>query len=270
MAQKIGLTGASGFVGSRLRTFLELRGYQVVSFRGNLLKKSDIVSFLNDLTYLDTVVHLAGTFFGDSQKLIDVNTSATFNLTEELARRQFGKIIFASSGAVYGEPLGERSLEGDHLRPNTVYGLAKKWAEDAILHHHDQFDLRYVILRLPSLYGPGSEKGVIYNFLKSIKHEGAITLHGDGMQTRNFLHVDDLCVAIHKSILFTGSDIFNISNPSRVSLNQLIEILKSKYDFKVKHEPANNNLKDLLLDVSKAQNKLDWSSAIELKESILC
>lgn len=270
MAQKIGLTGASGFVGLRLQTFLEARGFQVVLFRGDLLSKSDIVRFFDSSTELKAVVHLAGAFFGNSKNLIDVNAVATFNLVEELARREICKIIFTSSGAVYGEPLGEDSIESDPLFPNTTYGMTKKWAEDAILYHHYQFNLPYVILRLPAVYGPGNEKGVIYNFLKSIEDSGAITLFGDGMQSRNFLHVDDLCEAICKSILLENSDIFNISNPYKISLNELIQILQSKYSFKVIHAPANNNLKNLLLNVEKARDKLDWSPIIKLKESILC
>lgn len=260
---KIGLTGHDGFIGSRLKEKLkDHHEIDLVLFSGDLLKKEDVEAFFANNPGLDQMIHLAGAFFGDFSNLLRINVEATYNLLETAARNGVKKVIFSSSGAVYGEPIGQESFEDDPRNTNTAYGLTKKMAEDIVFYLSQNSGLRYVILRFAAVYGEGNDKGVVHNFLRDIKEKKKITVNGDGTQSRNFLHVDDACQSIEKSIFYEQSDIFNISNPVRVSLNDLIDRLKKDHQFDIEYKETDNNLKDLSLNIGKAKEKLKFEPQV--------
>jgi UDP-glucose 4-epimerase len=134
------------------------------------------------------------------------------------------------------------------------------YAEECIRYYANNLD--FVILRFPNVYGENNNKGVIFNFLEDIENKHEITIYGDGTQSRNFLHVIDACQAIEKSIFYEQSEIFNISNPNKISINDIEKILAKKYEFSVNYREANNNLKDLLLNIDKAKRKLNFEPRI--------
>lgn len=260
---KICVTGHGGFIGNNLLRLLKVSNeIQIVQFVGDLSKKEDIKSFFAKNKNIKQIIHLVGAFFGEFDELFRLNVLTTHNLLSAVTQYGVEKIIFTSSGAVYGEPVGIESLENDPLKPNTDYGLAKKMAEDVVLYFHNKHALNYVILRFPNVYGGGNKGGVIFNFSRDIKEKGEITVHGDGNQSRNFLHVSDACVAIEKSIFHEKSEIFNISNPVKTSINDLIKLFKEKYEFKIHHNKVDNNLRDLLLNIDKAKKGLGFSPKI--------
>lgn len=254
----VGITGCSGFIGKNLVDLLNRSGrYDTRCFKGDLLKEKDIENFFKKKD-IHTVIHLAGAFFGEFNTLLDANFNTTANILKIGIENGLEKIIFSSSGAVYGNPVGNTSKETDCPRPNTYYGLIKLYAEQLIQLYSNLYGLKYIILRFPSVYGEGNDKGVIYNFLSGIREKGLITIYGDGKATRNFLHVSDACGAIKKCIDYKNSDIFNISNPSKVSINDLVKLLKKNYSFKVEYREADNNLHDLSLNINKARKAIGF------------
>lgn len=261
MAQRkinIAVTGWQGFIGTNLLQRLKKNSdLKLLLFEGDLLKNSDLEYFFNRNKKIDQIIHLAGAFSNDFNVLYKINVLALENLMKIASQRGVKKIIFTSSGAVYGEPRGKVSKETDELAPNTLYGLTKLFAEELVRYHKLSDNIDYTILRFSNVYG-GSDHGVIANFLDSIKKKNRITIFGDGNQTRNFLHVSDACRAIEKAIYHIGSGTFNISNPGKISINEIAKILKKKYRFEIEYQPANNNLKDLLLDTKKASQKLGF------------
>ena len=261
--KNIGITGSDGFIGKHLVKYLKNDGsYNIKCFNGDLLKESDVKEFFRKKDF-DTVIHLAGTFFGDFAALMDANFKTTENLLRIGKENGLKKIIFSSSGAVYGEPIKGVSKESDPTKPNTYYGVTKLYAEKLIELYNYLHGLQYVILRFPNVYGEGNDKGVIYNFLDGIENKGKITVYGDGSASRNFLHVSDACNAIYRSINYKNSDIFNISNPQKISINDLVSELKKDRNFKVIHKEANNKLHDLLLDIGKAREKLKFEPKVK-------
>jgi UDP-glucose 4-epimerase len=209
------------------------------------------------------VIHLAGSFTGSFDELIQKNVLTTQQLLQAGVEAGLEKIIYASTGAVYGEPVGEVSLESDARKPNTLYVLSKKMAEDVIFHYNLIKNLSYVILRYPNVYGEGSTKGVLYNFLTDIHQKASITVAGDGNQSRNFLHVSDACGAIIKAIGYEPNDVFNISTSGKTSINDVVALLKRYYSFDIHHKAPDNNLKSLLLDTSKAEAELGFKAAVD-------
>ena len=257
----VGITGISGFIGSALSRHLDRVGIGYVGFVGDLLNDEDVGRFFKDGDF-EQVVHLVGTFNPPFENLIRLNVTALQKLLEHGTKRGLKKIILSSTGAVYGEPIGTESFETDPLKPNTLYGVSKMYAEECVHYYTRTTGLEFVIIRFPNVYGKGNGKGVIDKFIKGIRETGTVTINGDGTQSRNFLHIDDACRAIELCLKFKGSDIFNITNPEKVSINDLVDVLKKRYSFSVRHEPANNNLKHLLLNGDKARSALRFSPKI--------
>jgi len=261
--KNIGITGSDGFIGRHLLELLEKdEKFNIRCFKGDLLNEKDVKDFFKEKD-IDTVIHLAGAFFGDFDTLLNVNFKTTENLVRIGTENGMKKIIFSSTGAVYGEPINNVSRESDPTKPNTYYGITKLFAEKIIELYGSMFGLNYVILRFPSVYGEGNDKGVIYNFLSGIREKGYVTVYGDGKATRNFLHVSDACRSIKKCIRYRNSDIFNISNTSKVSVNDLISLLKKKYSFNIEYKESNNNLKNLLLDTKKSKKLLSFEARVK-------
>ncbi|MEI7426057.1 MAG: NAD(P)-dependent oxidoreductase [Candidatus Moraniibacteriota bacterium] len=260
---KVCITGHDGFIGTNLlRLLKENDDVQVVPFVGDLLKKEDVKAFFNKNKNIKQIIHLVGAFFGGFDDLFRLNVLTMYNLLNVASQNSVEKIIFTSSGAVYGEPIGTESFENDSSKPNTDYGLAKKITEDVVFYFYDKYKLDYIILRFPNVYGNGNKSGVIFNFTKDIEEKGEITVCGDGNQSRNFLNVSDACGAIEKSIFYKKSGIFNISNPIKTSIDDLVKIFQEKYKFKIKRKEADNDLKDLLLSIDKAKKELGFSPQV--------
>ena len=263
--RKILITGASGFIGQELwRNLEDDSRNELVAFKGDLLKPAEIEQFFQIHGHFDQIIHLVGTFGDDLSQLYNLNVAALANLLPIALATGPTKMIFTSTGAVYGDADLAPLKETDQLSPNTLYGLSKKWAEEALEYFRlVNPDLSYVILRFPNVYGPGSTKGVIYNFTSNIAAHKPIVLYGDGEQSRNFLHVSDAVGAITAALEYSNTDVFNISTQKSYSLKAILELLKQTHDFEIVHQPANNNLKHLVLNPTKAREVLKFSPQFE-------
>jgi len=270
--KKICITGSNGFIGSNLLKFLSgKREIEIFAFKGNLLNKKDIEIFFETHKKIDQIVHLAGGFFGDFNTLFSINVTATNNLLEQAVKHSVKKIVFASSGAVYGEPLRGKSRENDPLNPNTPYGLSKMFAEECIRYYSRCHKLDFVILRFANVYGPGNSKGVMYNFFNSIKEKNKLTIFGTGKQRRNFLFIEDAVRSIISAMEYPEKEVFNIADKSVYSLDEVVKMLKnSNLNFEVEYKPAEetNALQVLSEDITKARRIMNWRPAVSLKEGI--
>lgn len=258
---RIGITGSTGFIGSNLVAYFKKQKINCIPFKGNLLNSKDIEKYFNKYK-INQVIHLVGGFHGDFAELVSVNLLTTQNLLEFGVKNGLKKIIYSSSGAVYGEPLHKTgSKETDPLRPNTLYGLSKRLTEECLEFYSHEFKITAVILRLSNVYGPGQQIGVIADFLNDIKKRGAITIAGDGSQTRNFIHVSDTNQTFEKALYYNQSDFFNISNPLKISINNIADLLAKKYKFVRNYKAIDNNLKNLSLNIDKATKTLKFALA---------
>lgn len=253
----IGITGGSGFIGTHLKKRLDLNKIPYTLFDGDLLKSNDVTAFFKN-NKLSTVIHLAGCFSGSNEDLFNANFFTTQKILETGLKYGLNKIIYASSGAVYGTPKHTNgSSESDHLNPGTFYGLSKELAEDCIQFYHRTNGMEFVILRFPNVYGPGNQKGVIYDLLTSIKTKKEAVIRGNGSQTRQFLHVEDVCHALIKALNFNKSEIFNITPLREYSINEVVKLLKPAHTFMIKHLPPDNFIK-MKLDPTKSTNLLSF------------
>ena len=125
-----------------------------------------------------------------------VNIVGTLNVLQCAARSGAGRFVFASSAAVYGHAANIPTRESEPLGPCSPYGIAKAAAEAYCRHFSQGRGLRTVVLRYSSVYGPAateeSEAGVITIFARRLLAGQPPTIYGDGEQTRDFVHVDDV------------------------------------------------------------------------------
>lgn len=257
----IAIFGHRGFIGEHLQQALSSRGKQYACYAGDINNSEQLAAFFAEHN-ISTVVHLAGRFAGDGQTLLDKNVNTTQAVLEQCQLNGVSRVVFTSTGAVYGDPKEPTSQEDSPLHPNTLYGLAKQLAEETVLYYHRNHGIQYAILRYPNVYGPGNRKGVLYAMISRAFQEKSVTLNGDGMQSRHFLHIDDAVEAILLAIDHQGSGIYNITNPNQVFIHEVAEHLHQTLDAEIKHAPLTNGLAHLLLDPTRASEELGFNARI--------
>jgi UDP-glucose 4-epimerase len=155
----------------------------------------------------------------------------THNIARIAMEHQVGKLLFASSGAVYGPKNGKCHPYLSRCKPTNVYGLTKLTGEHLIelatfedpVHCYDQYNLR-----ISNVYGPWSAgKGsVIAVAMQQAKKGNPFVIHGDGEQRRDFIYVKDLCEAIECCLTHVLSPAtYNFATGESISINQLIRQL---------------------------------------------
>lgn len=259
----IGITGATGFIGSHLVSHLQKNSITFVQFSGDLADISAVRKFFTE-NQIKTLVHLVGSFSLPFSNLLEKNVVYTQRVLEEGTKSQLKHIIYISSGAVYGNR--EFAKETDPLEPANLYGLSKKFGEEVIRFYPD---ITSTVLRFPNVYGPGAAKGVIALFLQSIQDNSSLILEGDGSQKRQFLHVADACKAIESCLYERKSAIYNIAHHRQYQLAEIIAILKKKYVFSMQKTLLKNTQSILSMNVEKAKNEIEFEAKIDLESFLL-
>lgn len=260
MPARIAITGSTGFIGQELmqRSALPER------FDIRVCDGIDSLAELGPWAGGATLLHLAGRFSGDRNSLWDSNVDLTRRALERFGRSGGSRVIFLSTGAVYGgaaHPGG--SKEDDPVQPTNYYGFTKRVAEMVIEQEWGGDGRPYHILRLPNVYGKRQHKGVVFLMRKQIRDKGEIIIDGDGEQRRDFLHVSDLLCAI-ETVMNNPAEVgvFNISSHLTLSINRLADLLAGGRDVSRRHGPEINGLRELVLDISKAQQRLGYEPKI--------
>lgn len=237
------ITGGLGFVGLNLSAWLLAKGASVRVF--DVLSKPPAPSLLDPRVALcqgdvrdsdavrqavrdmDVVVHLAaepGVLQSLEAPLRShaVNNTGTLHVLEAARQGNIRKLIFGSSNAVLGGavPGQETTLP----RPLTPYGVTKLAGEAYCAAYTASFGVPTVSLRFSNLYGPHSfhKSSVVASFLKRALAGEPLSLAGGGRQTRDFLHVDDLAVAIGLAIdKAPAGSVFQIGSGVETSIRAL-------------------------------------------------
>jgi len=277
------VTGATGFIGQHLVQRLLSEGYDVVALIHK--KPMSLITHPNlKLIYGDlesgrietpreatTIIHLAGAF--TESRAIQTNVITTLNLLSASTPAKVNKLILSSSYAVYGETPPEGAAESDTPKPITMYGLSKLLAELVVKYYSSNYSIPSAILRLSSVYGPGNTSGVVHDFLTSFKKNASITIHGDGRQVRDFLHVDDAVDGIIRAAEFETQNfqIFNISTGVGTTLLQLADAIKhaSKSRTKMTFEaPRKPDVRCLVAKNDRASHLLSFKPRVSLQDGL--
>ncbi len=294
---KVMVTGGAGFIGSHIVDALCSKGLEVSVLddlsTGRIENiKQNIKLYYGHLQDKDFV---RGTILAENPSIIihqaaqscayksladpahdaGVNILGTVNLLEASLDSGVKKIIYASSAAVYGSPC-YLPIDPKHpVKPLSFYGLAKYSAEKYIEIFNEIYGLDYTILRYANVYGPGqqaaAEGGVvaifIYSLLKGIKP----IIYGDGLQTRDFIHVLDV-VDANLQCLKKGSGMtYNIGTGEPTTIKRLYEIIQEESGLEssaVYQAARAGDIKDSFLTDSRVADELGWRPKISLTQGI--
>lgn len=177
------------------------------------------------------------------------------------------KIIFGSSASVYGDTKNKPVKENFPLNPSHYYAYTKFIGEKMIESYSKINNLKYSILRFFNIYGPKSD-AVISTFLAQKIQGKTITIYGSGNQKRDFLHVDDLCEAVWKTITQKVSDnkIYNLGSGQSLSINSLKN--KISYNKIVNLEKRNDDIEISIANILKTKKELKWHPKTSMNEGL--
>lgn len=235
---KILITGSAGFIGTPLCNLLRLRGeHEIVEFDlvyGDDIRDADLLEKL--MQGVETVVHLAAISSVSpdvsDEEIIDTNCIGTLNVLKEAVDAGVNNIIFASSAAV-NEQLGIF----DYALPISIYGSSKLSGEHYCKIYSDR--IKTCVLRFQNVFGPGNTTGVIARLIYCALTGETFHLKGTGLQTRDFIHVYEVCRSIEEVINRGITGTHNVGSGKSVSINNLISYVQqaTSRDIKIETEP---------------------------------
>ncbi|MEA1932087.1 MAG: NAD-dependent epimerase/dehydratase family protein [Euryarchaeota archaeon] len=205
----------------------------------------------------------------------DINGTATLKLLEA-ARANDSRVIFASSAAIYGHPDELPIAEAAPKRPASPYGLEKLTADYYTRIYADRYGLETVNLRYFNVYGPrqtgGQYSGVISTFLDQARAGEPITVEGDGEQTRDFVHVEDVVQANLRAATAdrTGTS-YNIGTGSNITIRELAETVQRVTDTEseiVHTDPRPGDIDRSEADISKAREGLGYRPTVTVEDGL--
>lgn len=230
---------------------------------------------------VDCIVHLAantgvGPSVENPRKDMETNVIGTFNILEAARINGVKQFVFASSGAPAGEiilPIHEEIAP----HPVSPYGSSKLAGEAYCSSYARTFGINTVALRFGNVYGPGSrhKSSVVAKFIKNVLAGMPCEIYGDGTQTRDFIFIHDLVIAIIKtSQIKMGGEVFQIASSSELSILELAEKLKEifkEFGYEMRIEFGEKREGDVMRnysDTSKAFDILEWEAETTLKSGL--
>ena len=235
---------------------------------------------------IDAIVHLAALSdvvesTVNPEATWDVNVTGTLNVLEACRKYGAKRFILASSSAVVGEqnqPIDEMKIP----QPLSPYGASKLAGEALCSAYHHSFGLETICLRFANCYGAYSshKSSVIPLFLKLARERRPLVIYGDGNQTRDFVHVDDVCQAIFLSLTASGKnnrnspvfgEIFQIGSGVEITINGLVEELKKtgRNDIQVIYKAERKGeIRRSYSSIDKARTMLRFDPKITLAEGL--
>ncbi len=241
------VTGAAGFIGSRLLAALVERGHDAVGWdaftdyydpalkeenaRGLPVSRIDLAVDVIDLAGIDGVFHLAGQpgvrSFGDVfPTYVRQNVLASQRLFEAAAAGG-ARVVLASSSSVYGDAESYPTPESAAPRPISPYGITKLASEHLAYAYRVELGLDVAAVRYFTIYGPRQRPDMAFTRMVTCLAEGRpFELYGDGSQSRSFTFVDD---AVEATIAVMerapAGAVYNVGGGSEVSMLEAMEVL---------------------------------------------
>lgn len=292
--QSILVTGGAGFIGSHLVETLVADNDVVVldnlssgrrewvDDRATLIE-ADIQSeetVARAVDGVDLIFHEAANVSVDHSvdapvESHETNVDATLRLLEH-ARQEDARFIYASSAAIYGTPESLPIDELDPKQPTSPYGLEKYTADEYCRLYHELYGVETIALRYFNVYGPrqrgGQYGGVIDVFLDQARRGDDITVHGDGEQIRDFVHVEDVvaanCLAAMKGV---SGEAYNVGTGNSIRIGDLAELVTELFETtsSVTHvDTREGDIEQSCPSIEKARNEFKFDPRRSLETAL--
>jgi len=291
------VTGGAGFVGSHLVKLLVEEGHEITVI-DNLHKgkKENLASVINKIKFekidirdcesmrkvlknIDGVFHQAAlTVVQDSfsrpEEYFDVNVRGTENIFKLAIENKF-KVVYASSSSVYGHKLETPIAEDTERNPINPYGKTKLETEH-LVEKYSKLNAEIIGLRYFNVFGTGQTldyAGVITKFLDRIRVGKAPIIFGNGLQIRDFIHVNDVARANLLAMESNSSNlIVNIGTGNAISILDLANMIISTSGLKTNPifaEALKGDIEKSHADISQAKKHFNWEPKIELQDWLM-
>jgi len=300
------LTGAAGFIGSRVAQLLLDSGHTVAGVDnmndaydvalkewrlGCLQGRSGFTFHRADIGDRAAMERIVGKAAGcaalinlaaragvrqsvdDPWVYVDTNLTGTLNLLDLCRTHGIKKFLLASTSSLYGahNPMPYRE-DADTNRPLSPYAASKKAAEALCYTYHYLHGIDVSVVRYFTVYGPAGRPDMsLFRFVQWI-HEGKpVDVYGDGEQTRDFTYVDDIARGTIAALKPLGYETINLGSDRPAALShviQLIERLAGKKANRVFHPRHPADVTATWADISKARATLGWEPKVTLEEGV--
>ena len=293
------VTGGAGFIGSHLCESLLAHGCEVVCMDNLLTGSTDNIAHIRDPRFLfikhdvtnyivlegalDYVLHFASPASPIDYLELPIQTLKVGALGTHkalgLAKARGARFLLASTSEVYGDPLVHPQREDywghvNPVGPRGVYDEAKRFAEAMTMAYHRVHGLDTRIVRIFNTFGPRmrlSDGRAIPTFIRQALDGDALTVYGDGSQTRSFCYVSDLVDGIWKLMQAPVNDPVNLGNPREMTLlelaKQILRISGSQNEIVFRPLPTDDP-KVRQPDIGRARRLLGWEPRVELEEGL--
>ena len=298
--KRVLVTGGAGFIGSHLCARLVAAGDDVICLDNYFTGVKDNIAALmaepnfellrHDVTFplyveVDEIYNLACPaspihYQFDPVQTTKTNVHGAINMLG-LAKRTGAKILQASTSEVYGDPDVHPQTEDywgnvNPIGPRACYDEGKRCAETLFFDYYRQHKLNIRVARIFNTYGPrmrADDGRVVSNFIVQALRGEAMTIYGDGSQTRSFCYVDDLVDGLMALMAAPDSVTgpLNLGNPVEFSIRQLAELVIELTGNQVEIESGPLPEDDPMQrcpDIGLAEDKLGWQPSVQLRDGL--
>lgn len=287
------ITGGAGFIGSHVGDLLIENGYNIfvvdnlssgcnhnlnpkVKFYNLDINSPDLERVFkeNNIDYVFHFAAQASVSFSTKHPTEDAQENILGSINVLKFSKQYGvkKFIVSSTAAVYGVPDYLPVDEEHKTTCLSFYGVSKSTMEEYV----KLFGIDYIIFRFANVYGPRQsahgEAGVVAIFADKMQNNEDIIIHGDGEQTRDFVHVSDIAQTCLRAIEGdVKNETVNVSTNEAITINQLFEYMAKKYNYAKKpiHTEARlGDIKHSILDNKKCIKLFDFTPQVPVEEGL--
>lgn len=277
MSKTIMVTGAKGFIGSALVTFLQEHNEKVISIDTDVLDLCDAAAVANyPADGIDHIIHLAGLTFvprswEEPELFFQVNTGATLHMLEYCRVHKIPMTYI--SAYIYGQPEKLPISETDPVHPNNPYAKSKHLAEQLCAFYAKELGVQVSVVRPFNVYGVGQkERFLIPHIIKQVLCEEEIHVM-DLAPYRDYIFLSDLLQGIYDTTRKVQDfDIFNFGSGVVYSVGEVIQMAQkiAGCDKPVISEnaPRKNEMNKVQADISHAKEVLGWEPKVSMEEGL--